>query len=219
MSIVDNLRKIKEELPQEVKLVAVSKTHPASLVMEAFTAGHNIFGENKVQEIVAKQEELLQDLEWHFIGHLQRNKVKLLIPFVHLIHSIDSPRLLREVDKQARKAGRTVDCLLQVHIAKEETKFGFSKEELISLVESEEFKSLSSVKIRGLMGMATFTENDTQIRAEFRKLKNLFDWLRKEKFADGEFDQLSMGMSNDWKIAVEEGSTIVRIGSAIFGER
>ncbi len=220
MSIADNLNAIRATLPSHVKLVCVSKFHPNDSILEAYEAGEKVFGESKVQEVCQKQDTLPKDIVWHFIGHLQTNKVKFLVPFVSLIHSVDSLRLLEEINKQAAKAGRTVDCLLQVYIAREETKFGFSPEEVNDALNSGILDTLNSVRIRGLMGMATFTDNETQVRAEFRSLKTLFDQLKTFYFTDKPwFDTLSMGMSDDYRIAIEEGSTMVRVGSSIFGAR
>lgn len=214
--IARQLKAIREELPQGVVLVAVSKTKSEAAIMEAYGAGQRVFGENKVQELVAKHEALPGDIEWHMIGHLQRNKVKYLIGFVSLIHGVDSLRLLQEIDKRARGAGRVVDCLLQVHIAEEETKFGFDAPELLAHLEEGTFDAFKNVRIRGLMGMATFTDDTERVRREFRSLKTLFDRLQE---AWPGVDILSMGMSGDYPIAVEEGSTMVRIGSSIFGAR
>lgn len=214
--IARQLKAIREELPQGVVLVAVSKTKSEAAIMEAYRAGQRVFGENKVQELVAKHEALPEDVEWHMIGHLQRNKVKYLIGFVSLIHGVDSLRLLQEIDKRARGAGRVVDCLLQVHIAEEETKFGFDAPELLAHLEEGTFDAFKNVRIRGLMGMATFTDDTERVRREFRSLKSLFDRLQE---AWPGVDILSMGMSGDYPIAVEEGSTMVRIGSSIFGAR
>lgn len=220
MSIADNLNLIRATLPANVTLVCVSKFHPNESIIEAYEAGERVFGENKVQELCQKYETLPKDIVWHFIGHLQTNKVKFLVPFVSLIHGIDSFRLLEEVDKQSAKIGRVVDCLLQVHIADEETKFGFSPNELDAIITDNTFKSLSSVRIRGLMGMATFTDDTTQVRSEFHSLKILFDHLKNTHFKDvTTFDTISMGMSDDYRIAIEEDSTMVRIGSSIFGAR
>lgn len=220
MPIKENLDKIVSSLPTRVKLVVVSKTRANDELMEVYNAGKRAFGENKVQELIRKQKELPSDIEWHLIGHLQSNKVKSVIPFASLIHSVDSLKLLKVIDREAKLAGKTVNCLLQVHIAQEETKFGFSVDELIHDLESEEFKSLSNIKIIGLMGMATFTDNEKQVREEFKSLREIFDQLKTEFFAnDPLFKELSMGMSDDYPIAIEEGSTIVRIGSKIFGPR
>ncbi len=216
MSIAENLKRIKETLPPHVYLVAVSKMKSEEEIMEAYQAGQRIFGENKIQEMVRKWEALPKDIQWHMIGHVQRNKVKYMAGFVSLVEGVDSERLLREIDKRAAQNDRVIDCLLQVHIARESTKFGFDDDELRGLMERGIPEELKNVRIRGLMGMATFTENQEQIRSEFRHLKALYD----ELFAGREgADILSMGMSGDYQIAVEEGSTMVRIGSSIFGPR
>lgn len=219
MSVAANIKKIKEELPAHVTLIAVSKTKPVELIEEAYHAGQLHFGENKVQELVAKYESLQKDICWHMIGHLQTNKVKYIAPFVHLIHSVDSVKLLQEINKQGAKNSRIIDCLIQVYIAKEETKFGFDEAELTTLLQSNELKSLTHVRIRGLMGMATFTENTTVIRKEFAGLKQLFDQVKNLLPDPHSFDMVSMGMSGDYTIAIEEGSTMVRVGSALFGSR
>ncbi|WP_067035766.1 YggS family pyridoxal phosphate-dependent enzyme [Allomuricauda sp. CP2A] len=216
MSIKDNLISIKNELPEGVTLVAVSKTKPNADILEAYEAGHRNFGENKVQEMVAKWEELPKDIEWHMIGHVQRNKVKYMAEFVSLIHGVDSLKLLKEIDKQAKKHDRVIPCLLQMHIAEEDTKFGLDDSELEALLQSEEFKAMENVKIVGLMGMATFTSDENQVRKEFVHLKSIFDKL-KQKLP--EISILSMGMSGDYALAIAEGSTMVRIGSSIFGAR
>ena len=216
MSIKENLIEIKKSLPEHVTLVAVSNTKPNEALLEAVETGHRVFGENKVQEMVQKWETLPKDIEWHMIGHLQRNKVKYIAEFVSLIHGVDSFRLLKEINKQALKHNRTVDCLLQMHIAQEETKFGLSAEELNAMVGSEEFEQLQNIQICGLMGMATFTENKEQVRQEFAFLKQNFESLQKKL---PNIKILSMGMSGDFDIAIKEGSTMVRIGSSIFGSR
>ncbi len=216
MSIQENLEKIKSSLPEHVTLVAVSKTKPEKDLQEAYKAGQRILGENKVQEMVDKSEDLPQDIQWHMIGHVQRNKVKYMIDFVALIHGVDSFRLLKEINKRAKKADRTVDCLFQIHIAEEDTKFGLDEKELHEIVASDEFKKFRNVNVKGLMGMATFTDDKDQVRREFKQLKSLFDALKTEL---PEINILSMGMSGDYKIAIEEGSTMVRIGSSIFGAR
>ncbi|WP_127141698.1 YggS family pyridoxal phosphate-dependent enzyme [Flagellimonas marinaquae] len=216
MSVKDNLTNIKSELPEGVTLVAVSKTKPNEDIMEAYEAGQRVFGENKVQEMVQKWEDLPKDIEWHMIGHVQRNKVKYMAEFVSLIHGVDSPRLLKEINKQAKKHDRVIPCLLQIHIAEEDTKFGLDKAELHELIDSEEFKALEHIKIVGLMGMATFTDDMNQVRREFAQLKSMYDDL-KIKLTD--INILSMGMSGDYTVAIEEGSTMVRIGSSIFGAR
>ncbi|HOK60270.1 MAG: YggS family pyridoxal phosphate-dependent enzyme [Tenuifilum sp.] len=220
MSIPEQLEKIKNELPQHVKLIAVSKTHPVSVIMEAYNAGHKFFGENRVQELISKYDEMPKDIEWHLIGHLQTNKVKYIAPFVSLIHSVDSLKLLSVIDKEAQKCNRVIDCLLQVYIASEETKFGLSADELHELLQNQEFEQLQNVRVCGLMGMATFTDNMEQVRMEFRFLKKLFNEIKQTYFQNQPwFNELSMGMSSDYRIAIEEGSTMVRIGSNIFGHR
>lgn len=217
LTIGKQILKIGNELPKNVRLVAISKTKPIDMLMEAYEAGQRHFGENKVQEMTQKQEAMPKDIQWHMVGHLQRNKVRQVVPFVYLIHSIDSVRLLQEVDKEAARVSRVVNCLLQVHIAREETKFGFDEAELMSLINSKELSKLPFVNVMGLMGMATFTENQEQIRAEFSGLKVLFDRIN----ATGKIHltELSMGMSGDYIIGIECGSTLVRIGSSIFGVR
>lgn len=215
-SITNNLTRIKESLPAEVTLIAVSKTKPNEAIEEAYSTGHRDFGENKVQEIQSKEPELPKDIRWHFIGHLQRNKVKYIAPVVHLIHGVDSLRLAQEINKRAAQNERVIDILLQVHIAEESTKFGFGLDEIQAIAGSEELNQLSNVRVRGLMGMATFTDDQDLIRREFKTLRNAFDQI-KTSFSN--CDTLSMGMSNDYKIAIEEGSTMVRIGTDIFGGR
>lgn len=210
MSISENILKLKKELPKEVTLVAVSKTKPISDIEQAYNSGQLIFGENKVQELVEKYEKLSKEIQWQMIGHLQRNKVKFIAPFVRLIHGVDSEKLLKEIDKRAKQNNRTIDCLLQVHIATESTKFGFSEEEVLRIMkQKEDFKNINIV---GLMGMATFTENEKQIKEEFSFLSEIY-----KKYE--QMNILSMGMSGDYKIAIECGSTMVRIGSTIFGNR
>lgn len=216
MSIADNIKNIKKDIPDEVTLVAVSKTKPNAALIEAYEAGQRIFGENKVQEMTQKWESLPKDIQWHMIGHVQRNKVKYMAEYVDLIHGVDSFRLLKEIDKQAKKHNRTISCLLQIHIAEEETKFGLNEKELLEIINSQDFKILKNVKIEGLMGMATFTTDSKQIRKEFKNLKVLFDILKDEL---PHSNILSIGMSGDYQIAIEEGSTMVRIGSSIFGAR
>lgn len=220
MGISSNLLEIKSRLPATCKLIAVTKTQPVENILEAYHAPHRLFGENKVQELTAKAEALPRDIEWHMIGHLQTNKVKFLAPFVGMIHGIDSPRLLAEVNKQAGKHGRIIPCLLQVHIALEESKFGFSESEINDLLSSNQILQWSNVRIEGLMGMATFTDDSVRVRSEFRSLRTLFDKIREQRLPQSvRMSELSMGMSGDYHIAVEEGSTMVRIGTAIFGER
>jgi PLP dependent protein len=220
MSITQNINKIKEELPQKVKLVAVSKFKPEAAILEAYNGGQRVFGENRVQELVAKYQSLPKDIEWHLIGHLQSNKVKYIVPFVHLIHSVDSFKLLEAIDKEAIKFKRVVDCLLEVHIAEEDAKFGFSENEIIEMLESVEFKELRNIRICGVMGMATFTDNERQIRKEFLHLSAIFNSIKNKYFNQSSaFCEISIGMSGDYKLAIECGSTIVRIGTTIFGER
>lgn len=220
MSVASNIRQLKAELPAGVTLVAVSKFHPAETIREAYEAGQRVFGESKAQELTAKQAQLPGDIEWHFIGHLQTNKVKYIAPFIHTIHSVDSLNLLQEVDKQAARSGRNIRVLLQVHVAAEETKFGLTPEACEELVRSEAFAACRHVTVCGLMGMATNTGDTEQIRKEFRTLHSLFVTLKHRYFSDcPAFTELSMGMSHDYRLAVEEGSTLVRVGSLIFGDR
>jgi len=216
MTISENLKNFKKALPKDVTLVAVSKTKPVSDLMEAYHAGQRVFGENKIQEMEAKWQKMPEDIEWHMIGHVQRNKVKYMAPFVSLIHAVDSLKLLKEINKEALKNNRTIKCLLQIKIAEEESKFGMDEADAASLLASEAFKKLQNIKIVGLMGMATFTDDERQISEEFQKLKDVFE---KFKIQDPRFKILSMGMSGDYKIAIEHGSNMVRVGSAIFGER
>ena len=219
MSIAENLSAVKQSLGS-CHLVAVSKTKPNEDLMEAYEAGQRALGENKVQELTDKAEALPKDIEWHMIGHLQRNKVKYIAPFVHLIHSVDSVRLLKEINKQGKKIDRVIPVLLQIHIAEEENKYGLDEQELHELLSSGDFKEMNHVEVQGLMGMATFTDDTEKIRREFKSLKKLFDKTA-EQYNDEKLNlkELSMGMSGDYEIAIEEGSTMVRIGSKIFGER
>ena len=219
MSIPGNLYKIKSSLPPTVTLIAVTKTHPVEKLMEVYNAGHKIFGENKVQEMVTKHDQLPNDIEWHLIGHLQTNKVKQIAHFVALIHSVDSLKLLQEIDKQAAKNGRIINCLLQIYIANEETKFGLDFKEAEQLISSEEFKALKNIKIVGFMGMATNTDKKEQISAEFQSLKQFYDKFSKLSTLNFKLSNLSTGMSSDYLIAIENGSTMVRVGSSIFGNR
>lgn len=219
MSIKENLHHIKSQLPNHVTLVAVSKTKPVADLMEAYNAGQRVFGENYVQELVEKHEVLPKDIQWHFIGHLQSRKVKLIAPFVSLIHGVDSLKLLEEINKQATKNNRVIDCLLQVYIADEETKFGLNEQEINEIIASKEFKELNNIKIVGLMGMATFTDNKDQIKKEFQNLKTIFDKVSQLKTENCLLKTISMGMSGDYQLAIECGSTMVRIGSSIFGGR
>jgi pyridoxal phosphate enzyme (YggS family) len=220
MNIKNNLTNLRQTLPDRCRLIAVSKTQPAAAIEEAYAAGQRIFGENKAQELVPKYETLPKDIEWHMIGHLQSNKVKYIAPFVHLIHSVDSFKLLEEINKQGIRCKRKVSCLLQVHIATEETKFGFSEEELQDLMKSGKIGELESVQIEGLMGMASFTEDKTLIRKEFQQLRKIFESLKANSLPyNVKMKELSMGMSGDYPIAIEEGSTMIRVGTAIFGNR
>ncbi len=217
---MSNYKEVLNTIPNDVCLVAVSKTKPIDAILEKYNQGQRIFGENKVQELVAKYEGLPKDIEWHLIGHLQTNKVKYIAPFVSLIHSIDSLKLLKEVNKEAKKNNRVINCLLQFHIAQEETKYGLNLEEAKSLLESEEFIQMENVSVVGIMGMASFSDDENQVRDEFRILENTFSILKSHyfKFNDN-FKEISMGMSGDYKIAIEEGSTMIRVGSLIFGNR
>ena len=216
----ENLLNVKNSLPANVKLVAVSKFKPLEDLMDAYNAGQRAFGENRPQEMFEKQQNMPDDVEWHFIGSLQSNKVKLVVPKTFLIHSIDSRSLLVNVNKGAEKLNKIMDCLLEFHIAVEESKHGFSIDDAVEFLKSDEFKSLKNVRIRGVMGMASFVDDENVVRQEFRRLKEYFDLIKTEFFADADyFTEISMGMSGDYKIAVEEGSTIVRVGSLIFGAR
>lgn len=218
--IANNLALIKKNIPKNVRLVAVSKTKPSELIVTAYNEGELHFGENKALELKEKAEELAKDIKWHFIGHLQRNKVKYIAPYVYLIHSIDSTRLLKEVNKEAAKNNRIINCLLQFHIAKEESKYGFSLLEIQQLFNDNAFDNLANVNIVGVMGMATFSDDKILVRNEFKKLKNIFNVLKSEFYESKEdFKEISMGMSGDYIIAIEEGATIVRVGSSIFGNR
>lgn len=220
-SITKNIVRFRESVQPKATLVAVSKTKPISDLQKAYDAGQRHLGENKIQEMTDKWEALPKDIKWHMIGHTQRNKVKYMAPYVHLIHSVDSPRLAKEINKQALKNDRVINCLLQVFIADEESKFGFDEQELIDFITSEEFKKLDNININGLMGMATFTDDKDQIRAEFKSLQQTYSRIQSENLLDTRhtFKELSMGMTGDYEIALEEGSTMVRIGSAIFGAR
>ncbi len=218
--IAENLNRIKIKLGKSTKLVAISKTQPPEKLLECYKAGQKIFGENKVQELVEKYEQLPKDIEWHLVGHLQTNKVKYIASFVSLIHSVDSLKLLREINKQGINNNRIIPCLLQMYIASEDTKFGLSEEEAIDILQNPEFKDLKNISIAGFMGMATNTDDKSQIHREFGNLKTFSDRIKNE-FATTQhpFNEISMGMSNDFEIAVEEGSTLVRVGSLVFGER
>lgn len=220
MTIADRLTRIIHNLPDGVRLAAVSKTHSPAEIMEAYEAGQRCFAENKAQELAVKHQELPKDIEWHFIGHLQTNKVKYIAPFVAMIHSVDSLRLLQVINREAEKNDRIIPCLLQFHIAGEETKFGLSIQEAGLLLNSGEFHAMQNIRIAGVMGMATFTEDWQQVRKEFRNLKNIYEELKKDFFSGSPaFREISMGMSDDYSIAIEEGSTLVRVGSSIFGAR
>lgn len=219
-NVSTNIESIRKHIPKHVQLVCVSKFNPNKSILEAYEEGERVFGESKVQELCEKYESLPKDINWHFIGHLQSNKIKFIVPFVSLIHGVDSFKLLTEIDKQAGKKEKTINCLLQIHIAQEETKFGFSANELKEMLAVGDWKQLKHIRICGLMGMATYTDNREQIRNEFKNLKILFDKVRADFFpSETSFCELSMGMSDDFRIAIEEGSTLVRVGSSIFGHR
>jgi len=220
MGIAENILKLKSELAEGVTLVAVSKTKPNEDILAAYEVGQRVFGENKVQELAAKYEQLPKDIEWHFIGHLQTNKVKYIASFVNLIHGVDSLKLLNTIDKEGAKVKRTINCLLQFHIAEEETKFGLDLNEAKEILSSDEFASMQNVQVCGVMGMATYTDDEAQIRKEFRQLKNIFNQIKAEFFGENDsFSEISMGMSGDYQLAIQEGSTMVRVGSFIFGQR
>jgi len=221
MSIAANIASIKAEIEQtDVKLVAVSKIKPAKDILEAYHAGQRIFGENMVQELIEKHEQLPKDIEWHLVGHLQSNKAKYIAPFISLIHSVDSLSLLQEIDKQALKNKRIIDCLLQLSIADEDTKFGMELDEAITLLRSAEYHELKNIRVVGVMGIATNTENTKQLKDEFYELSIFFKGIKQSFFREaGYFKEISMGMSNDYKIAIEQGSTIIRLGSTVFGKR
>lgn len=220
MNIKEIINEIKSELPQSTRLVAVSKFHPAEAISEAYDGGQRIFGESKVQELEEKYKVLPKDIEWHFIGHLQTNKVKYIAPYISMIHAVDSYKLLCEINKQAQKANRVIKCLLEIHIAKEESKYGFSFESCRQMLDTEDWKGLENVSICGVMGMATFTDDDAEIRNEFKSLHDFFTELKNSYFSnDDNFREISMGMSDDYPIAIEEGSTMIRVGSKIFGVR
>ena len=220
MNLSEKINNIQKTLPAGVRLVAVSKYHPASLMQEAYDAGQRIFGESHVQELVAKHDALPKDIEWHFIGHLQTNKVKYIAPFVSLIHAVDSERLLIEIDKQAKRCGRTIPVLLQVHVAKETTKFGFTPDELLNFMENGDWRQYTNIRFSGIMCMATNTDDEALIASEFEQAKTLFHRIKEKYFSDSDtFNECSWGMSGDYPIAIEHGSTLIRIGSMIFGER
>jgi len=220
MDVQVNLKNVLRDIPPHVRLVAVSKTKPVEMIQAAYEAGQRDFGENKAQDMAAKFPQLPQDIRWHFIGHLQTNKVKYIAPFVSLIHAADSLKILKEINKQATKNDRVIDCLLEFHIAKEESKFGLSMEAAESILQSEEYQKLQNIRLCGVMGMATYTTNTEEIRGEFRHLKTIFSKLKNNYFKEADyFKEISMGMSGDYPIAIEEGATIVRVGSKIFGAR
>jgi hypothetical protein len=220
MSIPQRIQEIIKEIPDRVTLVAVSKTKPIADILEAYNGGYRIFGENKPQELTQKFNELPKDIQWHMIGHLQTNKVKYIAPFVSLIHAVDSLKLLKEINKQALKNNRVISCLLQFHIAEEETKFGLNLQEAYEILSSDDFKNMNNISIAGVMGMATYTDDEKQIRKEFNNLKSIYTQLKTICFNDlDSFKEISMGMSGDYQIAIEEGSTMIRVGSTIFGER
>ncbi|MBA6151154.1 YggS family pyridoxal phosphate-dependent enzyme [Gelidibacter maritimus] len=219
MDIQENLKHIKSELPEHVTLVAVTKTKSIDEIMEAYNTGHRVFGENKIQEMVEKEAQLPKDIEWHMIGNVQRNKVKHMAPFVSLIHGVDSLRLLREIDKQAKRNDRTINCLLQIKIAEEDSKFGMSSKEAQEILQSSEFSELKNVCIIGVMGMATFTDDEGQIEQEFKNLKTSFDELKALPTENCNLKTISMGMSGDYELAITCGSNMIRVGSRIFGER
>lgn len=218
--VSENLKKVLSKLPSSVKLVAVSKTKTPEEIMGLYNSGQRVFGESKAQELIPKYEELPKDIKWHMVGHLQRNKVKYIAPFVEIIQSVDSLRLLKVIDKEGAKNNREIKCLLQMHIAEEESKFGMSEDELCQMLESDDFKQMKNISINGLMGMASFTEDEEQVRKEFKMLKSVFDDIKEKYFqSDDSFSEISIGMTNDYEIAIEEGSTMLRIGTALFGER
>lgn len=219
MSITLNIQTIKNAIPAHVELIAVSKTKPSHMLLEAYDAGQRHFGENYVQELVEKHEHLPKDIFWHFIGHLQSNKVKYIAPFVHLVHSVDSFKLLQEINKQAQKHNRIIHCLLQVYIAQEETKYGFDENECVQTLESDAYKQLKHICIDGLMGMASNTDNEGQLKKEFLSIKNLFNKLKASPLVTTDFKHLSIGMSSDYQLAIDCGSTMIRVGSSIFGQR
>lgn len=218
--LTEHINNVLQHLPDNITLVAVTKTRPVEILKQTYEFGLRDFGENRVQEMIVKQAELPSDIRWHLIGHLQTNKVKFIAPFVHLVHSVESLKLLEEINKQAKKNNRVIDCLLQVYIATEESKFGLDETEIHQILESDKYKSLENIRVRGLMGMATFTDDLSVVRREFAGLKALFDNIKHQYFTSSDsFSILSMGMSGDYQIAIEEGSTMVRVGTALFGER
>ena len=220
MDIQENINDLKKDIPTNVRLVAVSKFHGVNDILQAYETGHKIFGESRVQELIEKQPSLPEDIEWHFVGRLQRNKVKFIVPFIKCIHSVDSKRLLQQIERQAANVNRVIPCLLQIHIAEEDTKTGFTEEECWDFLSKGKWKEWEHIQITGLMGMATFTDDEESVRGEFKKLKDFFNKVKERFFTDeSSFKEISMGMSSDYKTAVEEGSTLIRVGSNIFGER
>ncbi len=220
LQVNENRQKIIKTIPPHVELVAVSKNKTDDDILELYKHGHRVFGESKVQELVPKYENLPGDIKWHMVGHLQRNKVKYIAPFIDMIESVDSLKLLKEIDKEAGKNNRTIKCLFQIHIAEEESKFGMSFDDVCQIFDGDDYKNMNNVSVVGLMGMATFTDDENQVRKEFKTLKSIFDKLKEKYFkSDDDFSEISMGMSNDYIIGIEEGSTMVRIGTALFGER
>lgn len=220
MNIQENINDLKKNIPANVRLVAVSKFHDVDDILQAYETGHKVFGESRVQELIEKQPSLPKDIEWHFVGRLQRNKVKFIVPFIDCIHSVDSKRLLLQIERQASNVNRVVSCLLQIHIAEEETKTGFTEDECLDFLSKGQWKEWKHIQIAGLMGMATFTDDEETVRGEFKRLKNLFSKIKEHFFADEtSFKEISMGMSSDYKTAIEEGSNLIRVGSNIFGER
>jgi len=220
MDVQKNLFKVKKDIPEKVCLVAVSKTKPVEMIQQAYQASQRHFGENKAQDLALKYTQLPKDIKWHFIGHLQTNKVKYIAPFVHLIHAVDSLKILKEINKQAIKNQRTIDCLFEFHIAREESKFGLKMTDAEAILNSDEWKQLHNIRLCGVMGMATYTDDKKQIAGEFHQLKTYFDHLKQHYFTQDEaFKEISMGMSGDYRIAIEQGSTMVRVGSKIFGAR
>lgn len=220
MSTGRRIQELKAGIPENVKIIAVSKTHPPGIILEAYRSGQKSFGENKAQELIQKHTSLPRDIEWHMIGHLQTNKVKVLVPFVSLIQSVDSYKLLRTINKEAAMNNRIIDCMIQLKIAREETKNGLSYDDLVEILETDEYRSLKHIRVTGLMGMATFTNDEAIIRSEFHYLRSCFDKLKKQYFSGVEyFKEISMGMSDDYLIAIEEGATMIRVGSLIFGKR
>jgi pyridoxal phosphate enzyme (YggS family) len=220
MDAAENIKRLKQSIPERIRIVAVSKTVAESDILAVYQSGHKLFGENRVQELLKKKASLPDDIEWHMIGHLQSNKVKYIVPFISMIHSVDNLHLLSVINQEALKCRRLIDCLLQIKIAKEETKFGLDFKEALNLLKSSDYAGMKNIRIKGLMGMATFTENDEIVRSEFRYLAHCFNTIKSEFFpSDSGFCELSMGMTGDYKIAVEEGSTILRIGTLIFGSR